>query len=194
MKEWVIDYLKKKDKFLPAEWLNEIERRNFDLREEREHRIQYLNVATYLIDRLRCNFRRAEDRKEKEVTKSCEDFTFILCSVLGDLKKECFDKLCSMKNTFYIYGTKPAYVKGFEFGSSIDSKDDLKIIVFEHGVSSLDWLVARGIIIHELTHIILGRGASDSLVNLRAEQWGFEKEIEAFKDWYPNWYKKRYGE
>jgi hypothetical protein len=189
MKEWVIDYLKKKDKFLPAEWLNEIERRNFDLRERQEHRKQYLNVATYLIDGLRCNFRRAEDRKGKEVSKSCEDFTFILCSVLGDLKKECFDKLCSLKNTFFVYGPKPAYTKGYRLDNSIDLEDDLKIVVFEHEVASLDWFIARGIIVHELIHIILGRGASDSLVNLRAEQWGFGKEMEAFLEWY----KERYG-
>jgi hypothetical protein len=193
MKEWVIPYVKEYEmkEFRAVhsqEWFDELKKMNFGcLDSDNESCEKCLRALESLTKNLHCSFC-SDDPSRKHLE---DNFKIIFASVLADLPKEQYDELCNIKNIFVIYGPpKVAYMKGFDADKAIEAgkafyKDKhVQIVIFEHGLTTLDRLVARGIIVHELGHIILNEKDDDARVNRIVREWGFGKEIDEVEKWY----------
>ena len=186
MKDWVISYLKKNDPGISEELLEKIKTVGFNVFDKEENifldekskkQDAYLKIVYPLIQNLNCNFEPAGKIK----CSNCQKFTLMFISVLSGLSKENFDKLRRSTHIFYVYGTATvAYTKDFsiaKFNRAIDEKNDLKIIVFNHEIVSLPWLLGRFCILNELGRIILS-SRDDKYVNEKLREWGFENEVD----------------
>jgi hypothetical protein len=190
--DWVIPHLKKADERLNDNDsnLHIIKEANFNFLKEKniQHRRSYIEIAELLFRDLYCNFTSGKKIKHP----NCQNFTFIFCSVIANLKKEVFDKLRNSKNTFYVYGHERAFVKRFDLEKlniTIDKEEKLKVVGFSHELGDVKhykelqecWLFGRWAVAHELGHILFPSYDEDK-INKKVAEWDFNKEIEiAFK-------------
>jgi AraC-like DNA-binding protein len=114
-----------------------------------------------------------------------DDFTIMFASVLVDLAEDKFNTLCNTKNVLYILGSDTAaYINVFDLDNDLKEGKQMRIATFCYQVSVGRWLAGRGIIIHELIHIIEGID-NEARVHEIAEEWGFERETTEAKRVYP---------
>jgi len=124
------------------------------LEESRQQHVASDIISKKLIEDLNCHF----GTKNKQTSY---DFFFMFASVLADLPRAKFDRLRSMKNHLFIFGSNtPGYVRYCNVKDKIPVSRELNVVVFGHSVST-DWKAGRGIIVHELIHIIEELTGSD---------------------------------
>lgn len=161
----------------------ELKKENFDcLEKESSNRNIFFRISEALIKKLNCNFSHSKQYKHSE-----ENFKLMFASVLADLPKGMFERLCNMKNVFYICESHaPACVKIFKLDGrlEIDKGEELSVVVFPHHISdemsSKPFLLGRNFIVHELIHVITGLNSSkedESFVNKIARTLGFNDEV-----------------
>jgi len=173
MKDWVIKFLKdnRLDKLPSYSW-DEMKKINFFCL-EKKHPLRpcFIAFSEILISKLNYRF----ESKPDSPKQSEENFKLLFSSILADLSKKRFDQLSKKKNVIYIFCPQPAFQK--KFGKI--RKDLLKLVIFSNEFNFLPWEIGRGIVVHELIHIIENLGDSqedENKVHETARCWGFEFE------------------
>jgi hypothetical protein len=184
VRDWIKSFLSENKMGDILGRFEELKKENFDyLKKESSNRNVFFRISEALIKKLNCNFSHSKQYKHSE-----ENFKLMFASVLADLPKGMFERLCDMKNVFYICESHaPACVKIFKLDGrlEIDKGEELSVVVFPHDISSemssKPFLLGRNFIVHELIHVITGLNSSkedEGFVNEIARTLGFNDEMD----------------
>ena len=149
-----------------------------------------VNVSLELTDYLQTQFGYGSNA-------DTEIFRKVFGSVLVDLPRKVFSKICRMKNVFFIFTPKEgtSEVKVFNLENGIRKGQALRIVNFPYSVVSRPIAAMRGTFVHELAHVFLDHDPErddPKVIERKADQaaknWGFKKEIKALKDYWAEVY------
>jgi len=82
---------------------NELKEINFNFAEEIPYGGVVEDLSDKLLETLRVSYKRYDSGGREITYENGETCVHMLCSVLGDLEKDDFDKLCNTKNLFICY-------------------------------------------------------------------------------------------
>lgn len=179
MKDWVVPYLIESGEpfsTFSGPFFEKIEKVDFDcLEANRDMLSTFLIISNKLADNLNYDFDSAHGNRQRQVY-----FIIIFGSVLADLSKDNFDKLCAKKDVFYSYQPKKTEahsdVAEIKEVLKTDKKEQQKVVIFTHDFPASRRLLMRQMIVHQLIRIIEGLDDSDSDVERAREiarVWGF---------------------
>lgn len=196
MKEWVKVLLEEHDRRDLLTNFDKYKGRNLRYAEEDRPSVRqiFFEIAQELIKDLgNCDFGLKADDPEINA------FTRMFGSVLGTLPQTVFYELCHRGNVFYTYESPaPAYVKTFDLCGYLARGERALVVTFTRELGSdIPWDVGRGIIIHELVHVLLGLGLpckskavdevpEENVVHAIARALGFEHETNEANKWEKN--------
>jgi len=185
MRDWVVPYLKESGEpfsTFSEPYFEKIEKVNFNCLEENKDMLSTFHIiSNRLMEKLNYDFGPTHEDRQRQVY-----FTINFGSLLADLSKDNFDKLCAKKNVSYRYLPSKTVTQTdtseLKDDSQIDEGEQLHVVIFAHDFPASRRLLMRHMIVHELIRILEGLGHSDKheqLIQNRAREWGFEAEEDA---------------
>ena len=185
MKDWVIlflldEYTNGLDKVFPDK-----KEREQAIKDEIERLKDEETVFYELADYFNYNFGIDENNDSKSHIIS------VFGSVLADLPEDIFKEIITIQNLFFAFTPRfGAEVKSFRLEKGSKSGDMIQIVTVPFTSSFLPLDAARGEIAHDLAQIYLkhkyGSKKETEAADELAKNWGFDEEIEAYRDYEAN--------